>query len=82
MCIRGTYILDGNSDLLRTHEGKYAFSEKTFRFVTALDLIECLKQIKRKRLLIMCAFNSELPSDKSTMWKSNFMRREAVQTYF
>ena len=32
----GTYILYGNSDMLRTHEGK-------IKFVAALVLIKCLK---------------------------------------
>ena len=37
--------------MLRAHDGKEVFSEKTFRFVTALDLIECLKQINQQGLL-------------------------------
>ena len=37
------------------------------RFVTALDLIKCLKQIKSQRLLRTCALISEIPYDISTM---------------
>ena len=33
-------------NMLRTHDGKWVFSDKTIRLVTALDLIKCLKQIK------------------------------------
>ena len=33
-------------NMLRSHEGKYVFSKKKKRFVTALDLIKSLKQIK------------------------------------
>ena len=34
--------------MLRTHEGQLVFSDQTkIRFVTALDLIKCLKQIKK-----------------------------------
>ena len=43
-----------NSEHLRTCE--------EIRFVTALDLIKCLKQIKLQRLLLTCAPISELPS--------------------
>ena len=47
---------------LRTCEGKQVFSEKTIHFVTGLDLIKCLKQIKLRRLLLVCKLISELPS--------------------
>ena len=39
---------------LRTSDGKSLFGEKS-RFVTAHDLIKCLKQIKKQRLLLTCA---------------------------
>ena len=48
---------------LRTHEGKLVFSVKKFRFVTAFDLVKCLKYIKKQRLLLTCAPISESPSD-------------------
>ena len=35
--------------------------------MTALDLIKCLKQIKRQILLLTCVPDSNLPSDISTM---------------
>ena len=36
------------------------------RFATALDLIKCLKQIKKQRLILACELNSEIPSNIST----------------
>ena len=48
-------------NMLRTHGGK------KIRFVIALDLIQCLKQIRQKRLILTSAPLSELPSDISTM---------------
>ena len=42
-------------NMLRTHKAKYVFSEKKIKFVTALNLIKCLKQIKLQRLLLPCA---------------------------
>ena len=56
--------------MLRTHEGKP--SEEKNLFVTALDLIRCLKQIKYKRLLLMCAPIPGLTSNISTMVKGQF----------
>ena len=52
-------------NMLRTYGGSYVFSEekKTSRFVTALDLIKCLKQVKSQRLHLPCGHISELPSD-------------------
>ena len=41
------------------------FRIKSIRFVTALDLIKCLKHIKYLRLLLTCAPISELPSNES-----------------
>ena len=35
-------------NMLRTHEGKYVYSEKT-----DLDIIKCLAQIKEQRLLLL-----------------------------
>ena len=60
-------ILDRNSYMLRTHEGKFVSSEKKIRFVTALDPIEGLKQIKSLILLLTCLPISELPSNISIM---------------
>ena len=55
---------------MRTNEGKIFFEEKKKRFVTALDQITCLKQIKKHRLLLMCVPISELPSNISTTFVS------------
>ena len=52
--------------MLRTHEDKLFFS---LRFVTALDLIKCLKQINTQRLILRCAPISEFPSNIRTMRK-------------
>ena len=54
-------------NMLCTHGGKVVFSVKKPQFVTALDLITCLKQIKKQKLLLTCAPLSKLPSDISTM---------------
>ena len=55
-------------NMLRTFEGKYDFSEEEkIRFMTALDLNECLIQIKEPRSLHMCAPVSVLPSNVSTI---------------
>ena len=40
---------------------------KKIRFVIALDLINCLKQIKRQRSLLKRAPVSEIPSYRSTI---------------
>ena len=40
--------------MLRTHEGKLIFSDNNIRFVTALELIKSLKQVKEQVLLILC----------------------------
>ena len=44
------------------------FGDKS-QYVTALYLIECLKQIKWQRLILTCAPISELPSHISTVVK-------------
>ena len=36
-------------NMLRMHNGKWVFSEEKPRYVTALDIIKCLKHIKEKR---------------------------------
>ena len=55
--------------MLRTFEGKQVFSEgKNIRFVTTLDVIKCLEQIKQQRLFRTWEFISELPSNMSTMY--------------
>ena len=57
-----------DQNMIRTHEGKWVFSEgKKSRFVTALDLIKCLKEIKYQRFLLKYATISELPSETITM---------------
>ena len=55
-------------NMLRTHEGNvYLSEENKIRFVTALDLIKCLKQDEYQRLPLTCAPISELPSNTSTV---------------
>ena len=49
--------------ILRMHERKKVFSDIKIRFVSALDLINCLKQIEYAPI-------SELPSNISTMGQS------------
>ena len=46
--------------ILRPHEEKLVFSEEKIRIVNALDLIKCLIQIKKHRLLLTYAPISEL----------------------
>ena len=43
------------------------FRRKKIRFVTALDLIKCLKQIKYQILLLACAPISKVPSQTSAI---------------
>ena len=57
--------------MLRTNEGKFVFSKKKILFVTTLDLIKCLKQIKQQRLLTMCAPISVLPPNIGTMGQTD-----------
>ena len=47
--------------MLRTHEGKWVFSDKNTRFVTALDVIKSLKGIEQEILRLTCAPLNELP---------------------
>ena len=54
-------------NMLRTLKAKCVFLEKKIRFVTALDLIECLREIKKMRLLLTCTPISELPSNINTL---------------
>ena len=51
------------------HAGKKIslFGEKKIWFVTTIDLIKCVEQIKQQIFLLTCAPISELPSDMSTM---------------
>ena len=38
-------------NMLRKHEGKEVFSQQNkIRFVTVLDLIKCLKQVKKEEI--------------------------------
>jgi len=37
-----------NENILRTHTGKKVFSDRKITFVTAYDLIKCLKEMKKK----------------------------------
>ena len=48
-------------NMLRTHGGKICLFGGKIRFVTALDLIKFLEQIRQQRLLLTCATISELP---------------------
>ena len=57
--------------MLRTQAGKWVFSGKNTRFVTALDVIKCLKQVKKPSVFCLtCATVNELPSNISTMGRS------------
>ena len=58
--------------MLRTHEGKYVFSGKNTRFVTALDVIKCLEQVEKQILRPTGAHLNELPSNITTMIKRVF----------
>ena len=59
-------VLDGNSEHVAHASRKIGLSrEKKNRFVAALDLIKCLKQKKKQRLVLKCA--PELPSYIRTM---------------
>ena len=61
-------ILDGNSEDDAHALWKICiFGEQKIRFVTDLDLIKCLEQIKYQRLLRTCASISELLSNISTL---------------
>ena len=60
-------ILDVTHNMLRTHEENRSSQRKKIRFVSALDQIKCLEQIKYPRLLLTCAPISELPSNKRTI---------------
>ena len=61
-------------NMLRTFEGKYDFSEeKKIRFMTALDLNECLIQIKEPRSIHMCAPISVLPSNVSSKYHTSII---------
>ena len=55
-------------NVYRTHEGKHVF----FRFLNALDLNKCLKQIKEPRSLHTYAPNAELPTNINTMASTGF----------
>ena len=52
---------------VRTRVDKMVFFENYFEFVTAVDINNCLEQIKLQISLEACALSSELPSDLSTM---------------
>ena len=52
-------------NILRTHGENWSFRRTNIQFVTALDPIQCLGQIKYQRLLLKCAPISELPSNIS-----------------
>ena len=67
-------VLDGNLGHIAHAELKKVFlEEKKDRFVTALDLIKCLKQIKQQRLLPTCAPMSELQYNISTMMNITYV---------
>ena len=65
-------VLD-NKNMLRTNEENHVFSKKLKkRFVTALNLIKCLKQIKWQGLLLTFAHFSEI---KRCILQNCFMNR-------
>ena len=60
--------LDGNSEHVAHAWKKWVFPKRhKIRFVTTLNLIKCLKHIKKQRLRLTCAPISDLPSNISTM---------------
>ena len=71
--------------MLRTHEGKLAFSQGNhFDFVTAFGVSKCRKQIKLKRSFPTGAPISELPSNISTIrskYSRNFHRKPKTCNY-
>ena len=60
-------ILNCTSEHVANQKKIDLFREKKIQFVTALDLIECLKQIKYQRLLLTYPPISELPPNISSM---------------
>ena len=69
--------------MLRAHQGKLAFSEKTYQFVTALIyLIKCLKETKYQRLLLTSAPSSALPSFTTTMVCPNGKQKPLTHLFF
>ena len=61
---------DGKSEhILRTHEGKYNFSEEKIRALTFIDIIKCLTKdrITKIKPYERTAPLSELPSNIGTM---------------
>ena len=50
------------SEHVAKHEKKIGLFDKNIRFVTALDRIKCLTQVKYQRLLLTCAPVNKLPS--------------------
>ena len=60
-------IIDGSFEHLKARiKENRSFRREKFRFVTAFDLIQYLKQCKQI-LLLACESISELPSYRSTM---------------
>ena len=47
--------------MLCHHEGNLVFCRKRIKFVTARDLIKCLKHIRYQKLLLICTPASEIP---------------------
>ena len=70
--------------MLRTYDEKFVFSEKNVRFVTALNLNECIKHIRLLILLNTGVPFSELPYNINTdsnmelgIYLSKYMRRQS-----
>ena len=64
--------------MLRTHEGKWVFSGKNTRFVTALDVIKCHEQVEKPILRLSCAPLNELPPNISTMMYTSLLIRTSL----
>ena len=60
-------ISDGKTEHVSYALRKIGLFGKKIRFFTALDLTNCLKQIKLQRLLLTFAPNAALPNNKRTM---------------
>ena len=56
-----------------TLDGNSKHVAHVIRFVTAVDLVKCLEQIKDQSWLLTCASISDLPSYRSTLDKNTLL---------
>ena len=74
----GTYIFNGNSELVKQVRRKTDFLKMSIEFATSFDLNKCLKQIKLPISLFTCQSSSESPSNLNIMISSNFFFKKKV----